>query len=237
MPYKDPEKRRAVQRQSMAKARAAARAERLGTAEEVEKQSIPDVSARAWTFIVYPESAPEGWQEVLDGQQLRWACSPLHDSDVNATGEPKKPHWHVLLTFTGKKSYRQIWGISEAINGTRPQVCHEPKALVRYFTHRDNPEKAQYDQRDIEAHGGFDLEEYLKPTASECMRLQDEMIEWCFRYNVTEFWVLKIYALRERPDWSAELSRSCFQITQFLKSRRHGGNAEACNPETGEMYI
>ena len=66
MPYKDPEKRRAVQRQSMAKARAVARAERLGTAEEVEKQSIPDVRARAWTFILYPESAPEGWQEVME---------------------------------------------------------------------------------------------------------------------------------------------------------------------------
>ena len=124
-----------------------------------------------------------------------------------------------------KKGYGQIWSISEAINGTRPQVCQDQKALIRYFSHQDNPEKAQYKASDIEARGGFDLEEYLKPTASECMAMQDEMVEWCLKYNVTEFHVLKIYAIRERPDWSAELSRSCFQITQYLKSRRHGGGS------------
>ena len=68
------------------------------------------------------------------------------------------------------------------------------------------------------------------------MAMQDEMVEWCLKYNVTEFHVLKIYAIRERPDWSAELSRSCFQITQYLKSRRHGVDVKAYNPETGETY-
>ena len=28
--------------------------------------------------------------------------------------------------------------------------------------------------------------------------MQDEMVEWCLKYNVTEFHVLKIYAIRER---------------------------------------
>ena len=233
MPYKDPEKRRAAARQSMAKARAAAKT------EETKKEgnaAVADVRARAWTFILYPESAPENWREVLDGYHVPWACSPLHDKDVNATGEPKKPHWHILLSFTGKKGYKQILGVTEGISGTRPQVCHDQKGLIRYFTHRDNPEKAQYDQRDIEAHGGFDLEEYFKPTASECMRLQNEMIEWCYRHNIVEYRALKVYALHERPDWANELSRSCFEVTQFIKSQRHSGGEPVCNPETGEIY-
>ena len=229
MPYKDPEKQRAVKRESIAKVRAIAKTE-----GETEKKS--DVRARAWTFIVYPESAPKTWREILDGRQLCWACSPLHDRDTTAAGEPKKAHYHVLLSFSGKKSYTQILAICKALHAPIPQICHEQKALVRYFTHRDNPEKAQYDQRDIEAHGGFDLDEYLKPTTSECMKLQDEMVEWCFKNGIMEFADLKMFALRERPDWSAELSRSCFQITQFLKSLRHRGNKPICNPETGETY-
>ena len=231
MPYADQEKRKELDRQRKAKARAVAKAE-----EKASESRNPDVRARAWTFILYPESAPENWREILDEQRLCWACSPLHDRDVNATGEPKKAHFHILLSFSGKKSYTQILAICKALHAPIPQVCHEQKALIRYFTHRDNPEKAQYDTKDIETHGGFDIEEYLKPTASECMRMQDEMIEWCYENNVTEFWVLKIYAMREHPDWSAELSRSCFQVTQFLKSRRHGGNIKACNPDTGEAY-
>lgn len=232
MPYKDPEKQREADRQRKAKARAAAKA--AGNTEK--KENVPDTKALAWTFIVYPESAPENWREVLDGYHIPWVASPLHDKDVNATGEPKKPHWHILLSFAGKKAYRQILGITEAVKGTIPQVCRDKKGLIRYFTHRDNPEKAQYDQRDIEAHGGFDLEEYLKPTASECMRLQNEMIEWCYRHNIVEYRALKIYALHERPDWANELSRSCFEITQFLKSQRHSGGKPVCNPETGEFY-
>lgn len=232
MPYKDPEKKREADRKAKAAKRAAAKAE--GTKKE-GNAAAADVRARAWTFILYPESAPKNWREVLDGHHVPWACSPLHDKDLNATGEPKKPHWHILLSFAGKKAYKQIWSVSEGIKGTRPQVCHDQKGLIRYFTHRDNPEKAQYDQRDIEAHGGFDLEEYLKPTASECMRLQDEMIEWCFKNNIMEFWRLKMYAIRERPDWAAELSRSCFQITQFIKSMRHDTDKRYINPETGEI--
>lgn len=232
MPYSDPEKQKEAQRKLMAKARATAK-----TDENAEKrENASDVKALSWTFIVYPESAPENWREILEGYHIPWVCSPLHDRDVNATGEPKKPHWHILLSYNGKKAYRQVLDVTKSIGGTIPQVCRDKKGLIRYFTHRDNPEKAQYEQKNIEAHGGFDLEEYIKPTASECLALQDEMIEWCYKNKVTEFWVLKMYAMRERPDWSSELSRSCFQITQFLKSRRHGGNIKFCSPDTGEIY-
>ena len=32
---------------------------------------------RDWTFIVYPESAPENWREILDETHLRWIESPF----------------------------------------------------------------------------------------------------------------------------------------------------------------
>ena len=86
MPYADPEKQREADRKRKARARAEKKAEE---SEEVRERK-PDVRARAWTFIVYPESAPENWRDVLDRFHLQWACSPLHDRDVNATGEPKR---------------------------------------------------------------------------------------------------------------------------------------------------
>ncbi|MGQ7458465.1 Rep family protein, partial [Streptococcus suis] len=59
------------------------------TKKEVQK-------GRDWTFIVYPESAPSNWREILDETHMRWVEFPLHDKDVNADGEIKKPHWHIL---------------------------------------------------------------------------------------------------------------------------------------------
>lgn len=45
---------------------------------------------RAWTFIVYPDSAPDNWRDILDELHIPWVESPLHDKDQNPTGEQKK---------------------------------------------------------------------------------------------------------------------------------------------------
>ena len=50
---------------------------------------------RDWTFIVYPESAPLDWRNILDETHIKWIESPLHDKDFNADGTLKKPHWHI----------------------------------------------------------------------------------------------------------------------------------------------
>lgn len=46
---------------------------------------------RSWTFILYPESAPENWREILNDLFIQWVESPLHDKDIDeGTGELKK---------------------------------------------------------------------------------------------------------------------------------------------------
>jgi hypothetical protein len=34
-----------------------------------------------WTFIVYPDSAPVDWRDIIDSEHISWNESPLHDSD------------------------------------------------------------------------------------------------------------------------------------------------------------
>lgn len=51
-----------------------------------------DGRTRNWTFVLYPDSAPDNWRQILDDKHIEWIESPLHDKDVNANGEPKKPH-------------------------------------------------------------------------------------------------------------------------------------------------
>ena len=133
---------------------------------------------RNWTFIVYPESAAENWRELLDEEHLEWIESPLHDRDVNATGEPKKPHIHVLVLYGGVKTFEQVEPLTERLRGTIPQRCANAKALVRYMVHMDNPEKAQYDVGGIVGHGGVDVAELLRPSSSERYALIREMIAY-----------------------------------------------------------
>lgn len=55
--------------------------------------------ARGWACIVYPDSAPENWVDRLGEAHIQTLISPLHDKDLRADGEPKKPHYHVLAMF------------------------------------------------------------------------------------------------------------------------------------------
>ena len=178
---------------------------------------------RNWTFVLYEDSAPENWRDILDEQFLEWVESPWHDKDVNADGEPKKKHKHILLMFGGVKSYEQVKEITDKLNAPIPQRCHNAKAMVRYMAHLDNPEKAQYDVSEIIPHGGVDLAELLRPSSSERYTLIKEMIDYVRSSAVTEFQDLMDYAAENRfDDWFPLLCDSCaFVVGQYIKSQRH----------------
>ncbi|WP_438765663.1 Rep family protein, partial [Enterococcus sp. AZ186] len=87
------------------------------------KKKTKDDRTRNWTCVIYPESAPENWREILDDMCIPWVESPLHDKDVNPDGEIKKSHWHVLLMFGSNKSYEQVKEITSKLNAPNPQKC------------------------------------------------------------------------------------------------------------------
>ena len=120
-----------------------------------------------WTFIAYPDSVPDNWQEILKSYHIPIAISPLHDKDLNPTGDEKKAHWHVMLDFPTLKSYKQVDEIRQEVHGTIPQIVHSPIGMVRYFIHKDNPEKHQYNWSDIVVFNGFDIDRYDSYTDSE----------------------------------------------------------------------
>ena len=182
-----------------------------------------DSRQRLWTFLVYPDSVPSNWRDILDEQHVSWVESPLHDSDMNADSTQKKPHIHIALVFEGKKSYDQICRITHSLNSPVPQVVNSLPALIRYFAHLDNPEKHQYDPSLIVSHGGVDVQELLKPTKSERYTMIREMQQYCIEYNVVEFSDLLDYAMENRfNDWFPLLCDSCaFVMSKYLASKRN----------------
>ena len=60
-----------------------------------------------YATIVYPESAPSDWMNILEEQHIQALISPLHDKDIDKEGNPKKPHYHVVLIFESLKSPKQ----------------------------------------------------------------------------------------------------------------------------------
>lgn len=205
---------------------------------EQKKATTRDDRTRNWTFVVYPESAPENWRDVLDEEHIEWVESPLHDKDLNADGEPKKSHWHVLVMYEGKKSYNQIKELTDKINCPIPQKCANAKGLVRYMAHLDNPEKVQYDRSAIIAHGGADIAVLLKPTSASRYLLIREMMDYVREHNIVEMNTLVFYAMEERfDDWFPLLcDNSAYIVGAVIKSNRHSKESKVkIDPETGEV--
>lgn len=176
---------------------------------------------RNWTFIVYPESAPENWREILQEQHINFAVSPCHDKDVNPTGELKKAHYHVLLAFDSVKSYSQVLDITTSLNATIPQKVESVVGLIRYFVHIDNPEKYQYDMKDIFVFGAIDI---IKPFETATARYEaiGEMLDYIDDNDITEFSDLFKYARLNNQIWFRYLSDNCaYVISQHIKSVRH----------------
>lgn len=190
---------------------------------ESKKSSGSNGRTRNWTFVVYPESAPENWRDIIDEYHVEWVESPLHDKDVNGDGELKKPHIHVGMFFAGNKTFEQVEAITKSVNAPIPQRCHSMKALVRYFAHLDNPEKAQYSVEDIRGHGGVDVAEMLRPSSSERYTIIRDILAYIRENGITEFQDILDYASAEHfDDWFPLLcDNSAYVVGQYIKSCRY----------------
>lgn len=107
---------------------------------------------RKWELVLYPDSDSYDVSSVLAGLVCvfdQWAYI-LHDSDVDADGNPKKPHYH----FYGKCADKlTASGIAYRVHVPESacRVVSRWKGALRYLVHADNPEKHQYDVSDISA--------------------------------------------------------------------------------------
>lgn len=177
-----------------------------------------DTRVRNYATVVYPDSAPENWRDILSDFHVPCFISPLHDKDINPNGEPKKPHYHVQLAFENKKTVEQAKEIFNAIGGVGCEVVKSLRGYARYLCHLDNPEKAQYDTNDVKALCGLD---YLSTIGLPIDKLHSirEMILFCEENNITSYRKLLMYSMEERTDWFKVLCESgTYVMKEYLKS-------------------
>ncbi len=210
---------------------------------------------RNYTAIFYPEDLPENWKTMLDETHVKWVESPLHDKDLNADGKPKKAHHHTMFMFQSVKTKEQfieylkdLFGESETgsiVGVADPQPVQDKSALIRYFAHLDNPEKVQYDIKDIIGHNGVDVSELFKMSMSETLDRMIEIEEYIETHDITEMCDLAVMVRYEHKDWYRIITtQSTMYFNAFIRSRRHKKQADAIlleysdvevNEETGEM--
>lgn len=183
---------------------------------------------RNFASVVYPESAPENWQDILAEQFVPAFISPLHDKDVNPTGEPKKAHYHVVIMFDSTKTIDQARELFSKINGVGCEKVNSIRGYARYLCHLDNPEKHQYDQSNVRSLCGADYVGTIGLVTDKYKAI-GEMIDFCELNDIVSYSELLKYCRMERFDWFRVLcDNGTVVIREYLKSRKwtqdmHGG--------------
>lgn len=180
------------------------------------------VKARNWRFVIYPDSLPENWQDIIRDTLLPIAISPLHDKDVTAEGELKKPHYHGILCYGNTTPKTKIQSILKPLNGPQEiKTADKLKMAYRYFVHADDPDKAQYDFKDILHFNGFCLEDYVELSRSEEMALVREIVTYVRDNNIYDYSDLLEICFDQGLDQYFDFAYShTIFFTGYIRSRR-----------------
>ena len=192
MPYKDPEKAKAVKR-------------------EWDKKNRVGKRHQVWTGIFYEESPPN-WHEELDELCLPVCVSPLHDRDVwtacdekknpkHIEGEIKKAHRHFLVKYPSGVDYQTVKDdFSFLGGGSHIKFVKSRARMALYLVHAKSDDKAKYSSDEVLEFGGANWNDW-------CTELQDlhammkEMRVWLRENPAIHHWEFSDF-----QDWCDEFN-------------------------------
>lgn len=149
---------------------------------------MKNIKKRAWALVCYPESLPDNWQDFLEKTGLEIAVSPLHDKDINPDNTPKKAHYHIILVYQNPTTYKNVKeNICDYLNCPSPQPLESVKGYYRYLTHRDNPEKYQYNENEITTLNGFDINDMTNMTMNELCAYLNKITDFIEELQIIEY--------------------------------------------------
>lgn len=174
---------------------------------------------RNFACVIYLDSCPENWLQIIEELKLPIFISPYHDKDKNADNTPKKPHYHVMLMCEGKKSQEQIKEIFEQFGGVGCEIVNSARSYARYLCHLDNPDKVRYSTSEVKAFGGLNYNTIIGTMADRNTTIR-QMITHININDVISFYELVLYSEKHEPEWfDCLLNSGSFFIKEYIKSR------------------
>lgn len=203
------------------------------TNKENNKTTKKELRSNKWTFLLYQDSTPENYIDILEEMMIPYILSPWHDKDIDKkTNEVKKPHKHGALFFESLKSYSQVSSLlTEKLNTpAHIEMVHSPIGMLNYFTHATNPEKTAYNTEDIEYGAGFDINKFLADQNSD--KAVADIIDIIEGNNFKEFRDLVEYLKINNNAYLNIVANKTYFFSKYLDSRRYDSIAKETIPDT-----
>ena len=187
--------------------------------EQETPPTAKEERARLFATIVYPESAPEDWQDRLEALHIPALVSPLHEFDTTKDGEVKKPHWHVLWRTHGKQKMSQAQEIANLIGGAGAvERVHDYAAYARYLCHLDDKDKHQYSPADVREFGGEVWAECALSATEQADAALDEIEAYIDEHTIRSYSQLLRMVRAEHPEWLRHVRSHTYHLSELVKA-------------------
>lgn len=116
-------------------------------------------------YITITDNKSEHWDALIDvvKSSYTWYAYIYHDHDNT------DKHIHILAYDEGGTSLKSHCARFESIIPSSFVLkVFSPRAMARYLTHKDSPDKYQYDYKDIVTNGRDKLSGFYRENNSDC---------------------------------------------------------------------
>lgn len=186
---------------------------------------------RNWWFILYPESAPKDWRDTLEQLCIPIAISPLHDRDIDKSGNYKKPHYHIIVKYSGVKSFNQVSRLTRSLNQPIPIPVESLCGAYDYLTHANNSEKYQYSKDEIFHMNGFTP---MSDGQEDNMGVHSELCQLIKDNNIMEFsHLVELVITLNKPSYMSIITKEAYFFSQYITSLRYSTIGIVVSPEAG----
>lgn len=186
------------------------------------------MKSKYWTFLMYPDSMPNNWKEIIEKWYIPVAISPIHDKDKKEDGTIKKPHYHAVIYYNNTTTYNQIKRMIEPLGSEYAEPVISFKGMYEYLTHKNNPEKAQYKEEEITKINFKDINDLTGYSESEIEDIKRTIIEIINKNYIYEFKDIYDYCNQnELYQCTNILSHCTIFFEAYLKSKRATSNTSS----------
>lgn len=177
-----------------------------------------------YACMLYPSSVVEDYLSIIEGWHVPAFLSPLHDKDVHDKGEkkgqPKDPHYHLLVMFSNGRYENAVRELFVSIGGVGLEVIKDKAGYARYLCHLDNKDKAQYNPQEVKCFSGADYDMYLNKSVRKT-DTYGEIIKYIDECNIRSYAVLLRYAMYNKPMWFNLLCENGLVIKDYIRSNNY----------------
>lgn len=191
--------------------------------DEEKKQKV-----RNFAVVVYPDSTTlnANWRENLAALGHKAIISPIHDKDIDNNGLPKKPHYHVCVFRENATTWNSCVKTMSANVDSSIKYVEVLRGTIQasydYMSHKNAPQKAQYNQDDIVCLNGFSPFDYQKQSRTDKLNVTKEIYIYIENNDIEEFCdLMQLLIMEEKDELLEYVANHAYFIDKIITSMRN----------------